>query len=146
LASFNARLVTPESVLFDDEVESVILRDGLGDVTFLAGHSPLVGSLVPGLVRFVRADGDEQRAAAHGGFVHVEDQGRVTVMAPSAELADQIDIERARHALEEAEARLSELASSGRTVGDEEGPVDFDVEQAETQKKRAEVRIEVAGG
>ena len=146
MASFNARLVTPESVLFDDDVEAVILRDGLGDVTFLAGHSPLVGSVVPGLVRFVRADGDEQSAAAHGGFVHVEEQGRVTVMAPSAELAEEIDVERARRALEEAEARLSELASAGRNVTTDEGPVDVDVEEAETRKRRAEVRIEVAGG
>jgi F-type H+-transporting ATPase subunit epsilon len=115
VAEFPARLVTPESVLFEQDVEAVILRTGLGDATFLAGHAPLVGSVVPGLVRFVRADGDEQKVAAHGGFVHVEADGRVTVLPPMAELAEQIDVERARRALEAAEAELAELAAAGRT-------------------------------
>jgi F0F1-type ATP synthase epsilon subunit len=64
--TFAARLVTPEAVVFDEEVEAVILRTGVGDATFLAGHAQLVGSVEPGLVRFVRTEGSEQRVAAHG--------------------------------------------------------------------------------
>jgi F-type H+-transporting ATPase subunit epsilon len=147
--TFAARLVTPEAVVFDEEVEAVILRTGVGDATFLAGHAPLVGSVEPGLVRFVRTEGSEQRVAAHGGFVHVEADGRVTVLPPMAELAEAIDVDRARTSLEAADTRLAELAAEGRTAeksSDEFTGVDVEVEEAEAAKRRAEVRIEVVGG
>jgi F-type H+-transporting ATPase subunit epsilon len=149
VAEFPARLVTPEEVIFDEQVEAVILRTGVGDATFLAGHCPLVGSVVPGLVRFVRAGGEEQRVAVQGGFVHVEGDGRVTVLPPSAELAEHIDVERARRSLEAAESKLAELAAAGRTPSepdDEHAVTDVELEEVEAQKRRAEVRIEVAGG
>jgi F-type H+-transporting ATPase subunit epsilon len=148
MAEFAARLVTPEAVLLEEEVEAVILRTGDGDATFLAGHSPLVGSVEPGLLRFVRPGGEEQRIAVHGGFVHVENEGRVTVLPPAAELAENIDVDRARISLEAAEAKLADLAAAGRTSGEiEDGHPVVDVEVAEAQgaKRRAEVRIEVAG-
>jgi F-type H+-transporting ATPase subunit epsilon len=150
MADFQARLVTPEALLFEEEVESVVLRTGAGDATFLAGHARLVGSVEPGLLRLVRPDGSEQRVAVHGGFVQVESSGRVTVLPPVAELAESIDVERARNQLEAASTRLSELAAEGRTLetsrDDTATPVDVDVEEAEAARRRAEVRIEVAGG
>jgi F-type H+-transporting ATPase subunit epsilon len=149
MPSFPARLVTLEAVVFEEDVEAVILRTGLGDATFLAGHAPLVGSVEPGLVRFVRSEGSEQRVAAHGGFIQVESDGRVTVLPPTAELAEDIDVERARTSLEAADTRLAELAAVGRTPeksGDEVTNVDVELEETESAKRRAEVRIEVAGG
>ena len=59
--------------------------------------------------------------AVHGGFVHVEAEGGVTVLPPSAELAEHIDVERARRSLEDAESKLAELAAAGRTPSDQEG-------------------------
>jgi F-type H+-transporting ATPase subunit epsilon len=147
--TFAARLVTPEAVVFDEEVEAVILRTGVGDATFLAGHAQLVGSVEPGLVRFVRTEGSEQHVAAHGGFVHVEADGRVTVLPPMAELAEDIDLDRARNSLEAAATRLAELAAEGRTsehAKDETTSVDIEVEEAEAARRRAEVRVEVAEG
>jgi F-type H+-transporting ATPase subunit epsilon len=149
VAEFPARLVTPEQVLFDEPVEAVILRTGVGDATFMAGHCPLVGSVVPGLVRFVRANGEVQRVAAQGGFVHFDTDGTVTVLPPSAELAEHIDVERARRSLEAAESKLAELAAAGRMpseLPETHAATDVEVEEAEAQKRRAEVRIEVAGG
>jgi F-type H+-transporting ATPase subunit epsilon len=147
VAEFPARLVTPESVLLDEQVEAVMLRTGVGDATFLSGHAPLVGSVVPGLVRFVRSGGAEQRVAVHGGFVHVEADGRVTVLPPTAELAEQIDVERARRSLESAEAKLAELAAAGRVpahADDDTTESDVEVEEAEAARRRAQTRIEVA--
>ena len=149
MAEFPARLVTPESVLLDEQVEAVVLRTGVGDATFLAGHAPLVGSVVPGLVRFLRAGGTEQRVAVHGGFVHVEADGRVTVLPPAAELAEEIDLERARGSLEAADAKLAELAAAGRVPGQaDDGTTksDVEVEETEAARRRAATRIEVAGG
>jgi F-type H+-transporting ATPase subunit epsilon len=151
VAEFPARLVTPEAVIFDEQVEAVILRTGVGDATFMAGHCPLVGSVVPGLVRFVRSGGEVQRVAVQGGFVHMDGDGTVTVLPPSAELAEHIDVERARRSLESAESKLAELAAAGRMTSEQDrdqahAVTDVEVEEAEAQKKRALVRIEVAGG
>ena len=58
---FTVNLVTPERVLVTGLAAEVILRTGEGDATFLAGHTPLVGTVEPGVVRVVRSEGDEER-------------------------------------------------------------------------------------
>jgi len=137
----------------------VMLRTGDGDATFLAGHTPLVGSVQPGVVRVVRPDGDVVRVAVHGGFTQVEldvahegedvadgaTGSRVTVLAGVAELAEEIDADRARVALEAAEARLAELgsATTGRTPAEGE-PADPELVEAEAALRRAQVRLEAA--
>lgn len=117
--AFSASLVTPERVVLEAEVQAVMLRTEVGEAAFLPGHTDLIGAVVPGLVRFARVDGTEERAAVHGGFVQVDGE-HVVVLAPVAELATDIDVERARQA----------LAGSG---------------DDEAAKRRAEVRLEVAG-
>lgn len=134
--SVPASVVTPERALVSVEVDAVDLRTAEGEAAFLPGHAPLIGSVVPGLVRLVQPDGTEIRLAVHGGFVHVEND-RVQVLAPVAELADEIDVERARRAAEVAEARLAELRGS-----EEEDPELLEVRAA---LRRAQVRLEVAG-
>ncbi|HVC69745.1 MAG TPA: F0F1 ATP synthase subunit epsilon, partial [Acidimicrobiales bacterium] len=64
--------MTPERIVLEEEVAAVILRTDVGDATFLAGHTPLIGAIVPGLVRFQHEDGSEERVAVHGGFVYVK--------------------------------------------------------------------------
>ncbi|MHB8681320.1 MAG: ATP synthase F1 subunit epsilon [Acidimicrobiales bacterium] len=143
MAAFAASLVTPERVVLETEVQAVMVRTDVGEATFLPGHTDLVGALVPGPVRFQHPDGTEERAAVHGGFCQV-DGGHVVVLAPVAELATEIDVERARRALEAAEQELSELGV--RTGGEEAGArADAAVVAAEEAKRRAEVRLEVAG-
>ncbi|HEY1989708.1 MAG TPA: hypothetical protein VGG43_09600 [Acidimicrobiales bacterium] len=169
-AVYTAKVVTPERVLFSGPATQVILRTGDGDITFLAGHSPLVGTVEPGLVRVVGEEGEEQRIAVHGGFVQVEqhvdddaDAGPpassgasrsgtlVTVLAGVAELAEEIDTDRAQLAHDAAEARVAELASAGRTSGasdsgsGSEDDVDAEVVEAEAALRRSEVRLEAAG-
>jgi F-type H+-transporting ATPase subunit epsilon len=155
---FAVELVTPERVLVDGLATEVVLRTGEGDTTFLAGHAPLVGTVEPGVVRVVRAEGDEERVATHGGFVQVDqdrDGGeaggdavsrtRVTLLIGVAEVADQIDVARARAALESAEARVAELTGSGsRQAGAAEEEADPEFLEAEATRRRAEVRIEAA--
>jgi F-type H+-transporting ATPase subunit epsilon len=144
VATFATSLVTPERVVLEEEVAAVMLRTALGDATYLAGHTPLVGAIVPGLVRFEQADGTVERVAVHGGFVHVKPEG-VTVLAPVAELAGDIDVERARRALEEAEQKVTEV--TGRTAGgsDDDLSAARDLAEAQAAVLRAQVRIEVAG-
>jgi F-type H+-transporting ATPase subunit epsilon len=146
VATFPASIVTPERVLLEDEeVEAVILRTDAGDVTFLADHTPLVGAVVPGVCRLQHHDGTEGRVAVHGGFVQVGGN-RVVVLAPVAELADEIDVERAERALEAAQQRLADTgARAGATAGGDEAQAEPELAEAEAAAERARVRIEVAG-
>jgi F-type H+-transporting ATPase subunit epsilon len=99
-------LVTPERVLFSGEAEFVVLRADGGEIMFLPHHADFVGAVDICVVRIAadgEGDGGEVRAAMAGGFVHVADN-TVTVLAGVAELADEIDVPRARRALESAEA------------------------------------------
>jgi F-type H+-transporting ATPase subunit epsilon len=135
-----------------------MLRTGDGDATFLAGHTPLVGSVKPGVVRVTLADGEVVRVAVHGGFTQVELHAplvesaeqdatgpRVTLLVGVAELAGEIDTDRARAALEVAEAKVAELGGTGRALA--EGEVaDPELVEAEADLLRAQVRLEAAEG
>ena len=159
-AQIQINLVTPERILLTGSATEVMLRTGEGDATFLAGHTPLVGSVLPGVVRVVRPEGDVVKVAVHGGFTQVElhvpvdpddpdspTTSRVTVLVGVAELAEEIDADRARVALEAAEARVAELGGTGRTPaeGEEAAP---ELVEAEAAVVRAQVRLEAveAGG
>jgi F-type H+-transporting ATPase subunit epsilon len=159
---FAVELVTPERVLVDGLAIEVILRTGEGDLSFLAGHAPLVGTVEPGVLRVVRPEGDEERVAVHGGFVQVGDdpaaegaegpagtapasRTRVTLLIGVAEPAAEIDVERARAALEAAEAKVAELTgSAGRGTSPAEDEADPELEEAEAARRRAEVRLAAA--
>ena len=94
MAAFASRLVTPERVVFEEEVQAVFLRTDVGEAAFLPGHTPLIGAITPGSARFQREDDSEVLTTVHGGFVQVEGDA-VIVLTPVAELAEEIDVERA---------------------------------------------------
>ena len=122
-------LVSPERILFSGEADMVIVRTvGGGDVAFLTGHAPFLGALAIHSARIKRPDGTEETAAVHGGFVHVRDN-KVIILSDVAELASQIDVERARRAKEAAEQKAREV----------------DDAEAQAALQRAIVRIDVAG-
>jgi len=139
VASFPASLVTPERTVLDTEVQAVMVRTVEGEAAFLPGHTDLIGALVPGPVRFQHEDGTEERAAVHGGFVQVRPD-HVVVLAPIAEMAGEIDLDRARRALDEAGQALDELGAAG---GEGEAGADLRRRELEDARRRAEVRIEV---
>jgi len=103
--SLHVELVSPERMLWSGEAEQVIVRtiEG-GDIAFLTGHSPFLGALETWTVSIYLADGAVERAAVHGGFVSVMDN-RVIILSDLAEMESQIDVERARRAREQAEAK-----------------------------------------
>lgn len=111
--SFPFLLATPEQTLFSGEVNSITLRTTGGELAFLSGHVPFIGAVTPSECKIEVVDGSVRRAAVHGGFVEMGDEG-AAVLAPAAELAEDIDLDRAR----EAESR-AEAAAAG-SEGDEE--------------------------
>jgi F-type H+-transporting ATPase subunit epsilon len=104
----HVELVSPELILYSGDAEMVICRTvGGGDIAFLADHAPFLGALDDAIVRIRKTDGEWEEAAVHGGFVHVRDNS-VILLSDLAELASQIDFERARRDREELERRVME--------------------------------------
>jgi F-type H+-transporting ATPase subunit epsilon len=127
-------LVSPERVAYSGEARTVVCRTTTGDIAFLPGHVPFIGVLATHPVRVLLEGGGEQVIAVHQGFVEVSppegDITRVTILSDICELADHIDVDRARAARERAEDAL-------RT--DPSDP------EAAAALERAMVRLEVAG-
>lgn len=107
-------LVSVERPIWSGEATAVYARTIDGEIGILAGHSPLLGALAPGwLVRIQQADGVEQRVAVHGGFLSVRPDG-VSVLAEIAERAEEIDVARARNALERLTGATDEPSVAAR--------------------------------
>ena len=92
-----------ERALWSGEATAVFARTVEGELGILPGHTPLLGALEPGrMVRIDREGEDSLRVAVHGGFLSVRKDG-VSVLAEMAETADEIDVARARAALDSAD-------------------------------------------
>jgi len=130
LANIRFEIVTAERVVYSDDVDVVIAPGIEGELAILPNHAPLLTMLQVGELR-VRKDGEETAIFVSGGFFEVM-HNRVTVLADTAERAEEIDIERAEEAKRLAEERL-------RTR-----PADMDLAQAEASLKRAMMRLRIA--
>ena len=98
-ATMQVEVVSPERVLFSGEATMVILRTlGGGDIAFLPGHAPFLGALTEWSGQLHLADGTVKHVAIHNGFVEVSNN-TVAILADTAELAEDIDVDRAREAL-----------------------------------------------
>ncbi len=125
--TLHVELVSPEQILYSGDADMVVCRTTDGEIAFLTGHAPFVGSLGIALVKIDEPGGEVQRAAVHGGFVEVS-HDRVTILSDVAELASQIDLTRAQQAAERAEAFLRETHDA----------------MCEAALRRAHVRIQLA--
>lgn len=109
--SYTLDVVTPERIMLSEDVTQTIAPGSDGELGILANHAPLMTSLKPGEVKVTLADG---RTTAHivisGGFMEVAagENGRTTILADSAERADEIDVTRAEADLEAARRMLAE--------------------------------------
>ena len=97
-------IVTPEKRAYSDDVDAVILPGSEGELGILPHHAPLLSMLGAGELR-VRKGATEESFAIVGGFVQVRPD-RVVVMAETADLAAEIDLEKAQEARREAERAL----------------------------------------
>jgi len=97
-------IVTPERLAYSDTVDSVQLPGVEGELGVLPHHAPLVRMLGVGELR-IRKGGAEESFAIVGGFLQVRPD-RVVVMAETADMASEIDLERAQEARREAERAL----------------------------------------
>jgi F-type H+-transporting ATPase subunit epsilon len=94
-------IVTPERRAFEGDVDEVIVPGSEGEMGILPHHAPLISLLGEGVLR-LKSGGQEQEFAIFGGFLQVRPD-RVVVLAETADLASEIDLERAERARREAE-------------------------------------------
>jgi F-type H+-transporting ATPase subunit epsilon len=103
VATLQVELVAVERMIWSGEASMVIARTTEGELGVLPGHAPLLGELAPGgVVRIRTTGGEDLVVAAHGGFLSVTQRG-VSILAETAEISSEIDVERAREALRRAE-------------------------------------------
>jgi F-type H+-transporting ATPase subunit epsilon len=99
--TLDLEVATPERELVREQVSDVEVPGKGGYMGFLPGHAPLVGLLGTGTLTYT-VRGQKRYAAVHGGFLEVMED-HVRVLADAAEHASEIDVERARRALERAQ-------------------------------------------
>ena len=124
-------IVTPEKLAYSDEVDAVTLPGSEGELHVLPHHAPLVSTLGAGELRLRKA-GAEESFAIVGGFLQVLPD-KVVVMAETADMASEIDLERAQEARRQAEQALE----GGFVEG-------ADLAAARAQLQAALIRIRVA--
>lgn len=104
--NIHLEVVTPEKSVVSDEVQIVMAPGELGEFGVLSGHTPFMTALKVGTVRYEDAGGAERFIFVSGGFAEALPD-RVTILADSAERRGDIDLERAKAAMERAEDRLA---------------------------------------
>ena len=108
--AMQVEVVSPEKVLYSGEANMVITRtSGGGEIAFQAGHAAFLGVLVENHTRVFQTDGEMIDLAVHRGFVEVSgNPTKVSILSDTAELSTDIDVERAKEALERNQRTLKE--------------------------------------
>jgi F-type H+-transporting ATPase subunit epsilon len=130
MAKLNLEIVTAERLVYSEEVDVVVAPGIEGELGILPQHAPLMTMLQPGEI-MVRQGGDESSIFVSGGFLEVL-ADKVTVLADTAERAEEIDLSRA----EEAKSRAQERMAAPRT--------DMDYTRIQAAMLRSLMRLKVA--
>jgi F-type H+-transporting ATPase subunit epsilon len=126
-------VVTPEKSVVSEEAQIVMSPGSLGEFGVLIGHTPFLTTLKIGTIRYKDAGGTEKYVFVNSGFAEALPD-KVTVLAESAERRKDIDVERAKAAMERAEKRLTEDRSKE----------DIDFNRAKIALARAVERVKLA--
>ena len=132
-----AEIVTPESILYTNEVQMVVATTPAGEIGILPLHAPLVTVLAPGEVRLRFGDGaaDWEYFSISGGYLQVHED-KVIVLADAAIPVSQIDTARAA----ESKALILERIAALPADSAERDEMEHDLDWCETQLKVAERR------
>jgi len=132
---FSVSVVTPEGPAFEGDAELLIVPGAAGEIGVLARHAPLVAMLRAGSTRVHLGDGEVQEFATGPGFFQVLED-RAIALVDDAVGAGEIDDERARRQLEEAQAELGRVEAGESTA---------DRWQLEQRIRHAENQLAVTG-
>ena len=129
---FKIEIVTPEKLVFSEEIESLVIPAERGYLGVLAGHAPLLATLQPGEITIKGSSRGELHYATSGGFMEVT-PGKAVLLTESAEEVSQIDLARAEESKKRAQERLAPAAGK-----------DVDKGRAKAALERAVNRLKIA--
>lgn len=132
--TFKVEVLTPEGEVFNDEVQQISTRTGVGSVGILARHQPLLGMLEPTELRLYKSESDVVRFAQGEGYVQVSPEG-VLLLVEEAVDPDSLDQSELEEKLRVAEDELSSAEESSEAA-----------RRAARDKKRWEAFLRVARG
>ena len=132
MSSYPLKIVTPDGLIFDGLCSELIVRTTSGDMGILTGHTDCVAPLGMGRAVVVDENGTRRNAACIGGMLLVLN-GQVRLVPTTFEWADEIDVERARRALDKAKQSIDSQKLSS-----------LELRMAEAHLRRALVRVSVA--
>ena len=130
MSTMRLEIVTAERVVYSEEVNILVAPGIDGELGILPHHAPLLTVLKPGEIRVVK-DVEETNISVSGGFLEVIGN-KVTILADTAEHAEEIDIQRSEEALKRAQERVASA------------PSDADLERALATIRRSQARLKVA--
>ena len=128
--TLHLQIVTPDKLLVDDDADQVQIPGKSGYLGILPGHAPLITELMIGEISYSHGGATHYFAVAWGFAEVLPD--KVTILADSAERAEDIDVKRAQEAKARAEEALRQPSA------------DIDYDAVNAALRRAEVRLEVA--
>lgn len=127
----NLEIITPEKLALRELVDEVVLPGATGELGVLPDHEPLITQLKTGILTY-RQGNQQRKLHVSGGFAEVLGD-KVSVLSDIAEKPEEIDLERAKAALERAEKKLN---------GSHE---ETDTSQVAIKLERAKTRIQISG-
>ena len=130
MATMRLEIVTAEKVVYSEDVSLLVAPGADGELGILPRHAPLLTLLRPGEIRVVR-DREETYMSISGGFMEVM-ANKVTILADTAERAEEIDMQRSEEALRRAQERVQSRSA------------DLDLERALASMRRSQARLRVA--
>jgi F-type H+-transporting ATPase subunit epsilon len=132
MAKLKLDLVTPAKQVLSEEVDEIVAPGSLGQFGVLPGHTPMLTTLQVGELSYRQGE-QLHYVAVNWGYVEIENDN-VVILVETAEVEDEIDLDRARKALDRAEKVLAELSPEDKEFLARQGAL-----------QRALVRIQVAG-
>ena len=131
MKTFKLQIITPDKIVYNGDAEQIIVRTTEGDVGILAGHENYVAILPSGVLKLT-AGGEEKYAAIAGGFIKVNYNVDVKIIAQAAEWGADIDLAWANRSKEDALNKIQNAQN------------ETDAQRAELKLKRAVNRINVS--
>ena len=120
MANFQLKIISPKRILIEEQATEIIVPTKAGEITILANHEPMVSQLSMGGV-IVRDGKKEHIVAVYGGFIHVEENGSVIILADSAQHIYEIDEELTKEAIKKAESAIAKARESRESFAAKEG-------------------------
>lgn len=141
----NFKLVTPEKTVLSEELASLTCPTTMGYITILPNHTPLVATLTAGELVAKHGNGKESFILVTGGFVQINQNSQVIILADSAEHHYEIDEQRAEAARQKAQTEIAEKKMSQEEYAQVSAALERSLARINVVRKRAHRKNPIAG-